>query len=77
VPGLPLRKMPTPDSLKALVGRRVVLDLTSAADSAQERGKVLGTIDAADGLVLVVEPEEAPGERRSIHSHHVKNARAV
>jgi hypothetical protein len=69
--------MRTSDSLKTLVGKRVVLDLTPAADSAIARGKLLGTIDAADGLVLIVEPDEAPGTRRSIHSHHVKNARAV
>jgi len=75
VPGLPLRKMPTKDSLKALVGQRVVLDLTAVADVPQTRGKLLGTIDAADGLVLVVEPEDEPGRRRSIHSHHVKSAR--
>ncbi|TMG46829.1 MAG: hypothetical protein E6H91_11170 [Chloroflexi bacterium] len=65
------------DSFKALVGKRVVLDLTSTADSAVARGKLLGTIDAADGLVLIVEPDEAPGTRRSVHSHHVTNARAV
>ncbi|HEV8469131.1 MAG TPA: hypothetical protein VGR46_05935 [Candidatus Limnocylindria bacterium] len=69
--------MTTPDSFKALVGKRVILDLTSAADSPIARGKLLGTIDAADGLVLIVEPDEAPGTRRSVHSHHVKNARAV
>jgi hypothetical protein len=69
--------MTTPDSFKALVGKRVVLDLTSAADGASARGKLLGTIDAADGLVLIIEPDDAPATRRSIHSHHVKNARPV
>jgi hypothetical protein len=66
--------MATHDSLKALVGKRVALDLTPAADSAIVRGKLLGTIDAADGLVLIVEPDDAPGTRRSVHSHHVSNA---
>jgi hypothetical protein len=65
------------DSLKTLVGKRVALDLTPAADSAHVRGKLLGTIDAADGLVLIVEPDEAPGTRRSVHSHHVTRAHAV
>ena len=69
--------MTTLDLLKALVGQRVVLDLTSAADGALARGKLLGTTDAADGLVLIVEPDEAPGTRRSVQSHHVTNARAV
>jgi len=69
--------MATNALLKVLVGQRVVLDLTSAADGALVRGKLLGTIDAADGLVLIVEPDEAPGTRRSVHSHHVTNARAV
>jgi hypothetical protein len=67
----------TPDSLKALIGKRVALDLSPAADSALVRGKLLGTIDAADGLVLIVEPDEAPGTRRSVHSHHVTKAQAV
>jgi len=69
--------MTTHDSLKALVGKRVVLDLTSAADTATARGKLLGTIDAVDGLVLIIEPDEAPATRRSIHSHHLKNARPI
>jgi hypothetical protein len=69
--------MPTNDSLKALVGQHVLLDLTSAAESAVARGKLLGTVDALDGLVLVLEPEDKPGTRQSVHSHHVKSARAV
>jgi len=69
--------MATNALLKVLAGQRVVLDLTSAADGALARGKLLGTIDAADGLVLIVEPDEAPGTRRSVQSHHVTNARAV
>jgi hypothetical protein len=69
--------MLTNNFLKALVGKRVTLDLTAAADSALVRGKLLGTIDAADGLVLIVEPDEAPGTRRSVHSHHVTKAHAV
>ena len=69
--------MPTAESLTALVGLRVVLDLYPAAESPNARGKLLGTISAADGLVLVLEPDEAPGTRQSIHSHHVKRARAA
>ena len=69
--------MPTAESLNALVGLRVVLDLAPAADAPQARGKLLGTISAADGLVLIVEPDEAPGTRQTIHSHHVKRARAA
>jgi hypothetical protein len=69
--------MPTPDSLKALVGQHLLLDLTSAAESAVARGKLLGTIDALDGLVLILEPDDRPGTKQSVHSHHVKSARAV
>jgi hypothetical protein len=69
--------MPTRESLKALVGHRVVLDLTPTADSTLARGKLLGTIDALDGLVLVIEPDDKPGTKQSVHSHHVKSARAV
>jgi hypothetical protein len=63
--------------LKALVGQRVVLDLTDAADGTLARGKLLGTVDALDGLVLILEPDDRPGTKQSVHSHHVKSARAV
>jgi hypothetical protein len=67
----------TNDELKALVGRRVALDLLPAAGEREVKGRVLGTIYSADGLVLVLEPERVPGARRSVHSHHVRGARAL
>ena len=69
--------MPTSDSLIALVGKRVAPDVTPAADSALVPGMLLGKIDSADGPVLIVEPDEAPGTRRSVHSHHVTKAHPV
>jgi hypothetical protein len=53
------------------------LDLTAAADSKLASGKLLGTVDALDGLVLIIEPDDKPGTKQSVHSHHVKSARAV
>ena len=67
----------TPEELKALVGRRVAFELDPAAGERALSARVLGTIDAADGLVLVLEPESIPGSRRSIHSHHVRSARTM
>ena len=65
----------TSDELKGLVGRRVVLDLLPASGEREVTGRVLGTVDSADGLVLVLEPERIPGARRSVHSHHVRSVR--
>ncbi|OLE76277.1 MAG: hypothetical protein E6I40_08290 [Chloroflexi bacterium] len=67
----------TADELKALVGRRVALELAPASGEREIQGRVLGTIDASDGLVLVLEPERIPGMRRTVHSHHVRSARAI
>ena len=53
--------MSTSDSFKALVGKRVVLDLTSAADSAIARGKLLGTIDAQTALSSSSNPTKHQG----------------
>lgn len=37
-------------------------------------GRVLGTIEAADGLVLTVEPKSTPGKRVTIHHQHIASA---
>jgi len=67
----------TREELKALVGRRVAFELLPESGASELTGRVLGTIDSADGLVLVLEPERIPGERRSVHSHHVRSARTL
>ena len=37
-------------------------------------GRVLGTIEAADGLVVTVEPKDAPGKRLTVHYQHIASA---
>jgi hypothetical protein len=37
-------------------------------------GRVLGMIEAADGLVLTVEPKGAPGKRVTVHHQHIASA---
>ncbi len=52
--------MPTADEFRALKGRQVSLRLT---DGGEVRGTLVGTLEAADGLVLVVDPADRPGAR--------------
>src|SRR5260370_24873783 len=37
-------------------------------------GRVLGTIEAADGLVVTIEPKGAPGKRVTVHHQHIASA---
>ncbi|HEV3095674.1 MAG TPA: hypothetical protein VG104_00895 [Candidatus Dormibacteraeota bacterium] len=37
-------------------------------------GRVMGTIEAADGLVVSVEPDGAPGKRVTVHYQHILKA---
>jgi hypothetical protein len=63
--------MATPDEVRALTGRQVFLRLTPEAGGEVVEGRLLGTLDAADGLVMVVEPEGSPGRRFSCNYQHI------
>ena len=63
----------TPQEIKSHVGQRVTLKLAPQAVGApQVTGRIVGTLDAADGLVVILEPQGAPpGTRHTVHYHHI------
>ncbi|MBI1884825.1 MAG: hypothetical protein HYS09_00650 [Chloroflexi bacterium] len=62
----------TPAEVQQYVGKRVTLRLRPDAPAGPAlTGRLVGTIDAADGLVLFLEPDERPGTRVSCHYHYV------
>jgi hypothetical protein len=61
--------------IRGLKGRRVILQLAADAPGAPTlTGRVLGIIEAADGLVVTVEPDAAPGTRVTTHYQHILKA---
>lgn len=66
------------DEIRGLKGQRAALQLAPDAPGGPTvTGRIVGTIEAADGLVLTLEPDGAPGKRLTIHSHHVLKASRV
>lgn len=63
--------MPTADDVRALKGRRVRLRLSPEAGGETVEGVLVGTLDADDGLVVVVEPKEARAKRFSCNYQHI------
>jgi len=63
------------DEIRGLNGKNVTLRLLPGAMGAPVvTGRVLGMIEAADGLVLTVEPNGAPGKRLTVHHQHIASA---
>jgi len=63
------------DDIRGLRGKVVRFELLPDAPGAPSvTGRVLGTIEAADGLVVTVEPNGAPGKRLTMHQHHILSA---
>lgn len=63
------------DDIRALKGKTVTLQLLPGAPGAPvATGRVLGTLEAADGLVVTIEPKDAPGKRLTIHHQHIAAA---
>ncbi len=63
------------DEIRGLKGQRATLQLAADAPGAPTvTGRILGTIEAADGLVVTVEPDSAPGKRVTVHYHHILKA---
>ena len=63
------------EDVRRLKGRRATLQLAADAPGAPTvTGRVLGTIEAADGLVVTVEPDGAPGKRLTVHYQHILKA---
>jgi hypothetical protein len=63
------------DDIRGLKGRVVTFELLPDAPGAPSvTGRVLGMIEAVDGLVVTVEPNGAPGKRLTVHHHHIVSA---
>lgn len=62
-----------PEEIKPHLGKRISLTLAPGAIGGPTvTGRLMATIDAADGLVVLVEPDgSAPGVRLSVHYHHI------
>jgi hypothetical protein len=70
--------MVSAEDVRQLKGRRVTLQLAADAPGAPIlTGRVLGTIEAADGLVMTVEPDAAPGKRITVHYQHILKASPI
>ena len=63
--------MPTVEEIKSLEGAEVAVRLTDAAGGHAVDGRVVGTLDAADGLVVFIEPSGQPGQRVSYNYQHI------
>jgi hypothetical protein len=60
------------EEIERYIGQRVTLQLAPDAPGAPTaRGQLVGTLDAADGLVVFLEPEGQSGRRVSYHAHYV------
>jgi hypothetical protein len=70
--------MATPDELRRLVGARVRLTLDPRAPGAPAvTGRILGVLDALDGASVTLEPDDAPGMRRTYHYHYIVAVRPL
>ena len=64
--------MPTADELRKLKGLWVRLQLAPDAPGGPVvTGRVMGIVEAADGILLTVEPDGRLGRRLTIHHHHI------
>jgi hypothetical protein len=63
--------MPTVEEIQALHGADVAVRLTPSAGGHAVEGRVVGTLDAADGLVVFIEPTSEPGGRLSYNYQHI------
>ena len=68
----------TPQEIRRHVGKRVTLKLRAdAAGGPTVTGRLVGTLEAADGLVVFVEPEGSSRDQRlTVHYHHIVSLNA-
>lgn len=63
----------TNQEIEQAVGKRVKLDLAPQAPGGPTRtGRIVGTLDAADGLVVTFAPDDAPGSQVTYHAHYIR-----
>ena len=68
----------TNQEIKQAVGKRVKLDLTpQAAGGPSRTGRIVGTLDALDGMVVTFAPEDAPGSQVTYHAHYIQAVHLV
>ena len=62
-----------PQEIKQYVGQKVRVELLPQAhQGSMVTGRLIGTLDAADGLVVHIEPEGSkPGTSPTVHYHHI------
>ena len=63
----------TPEEIRRHVGKRVTLKLTPQAPGGPTvTGRLVAALEAADGLVVYVEPEGSTrGARLTVHYQHI------
>ena len=62
----------TDQELKQAIGKRVTLELAPQAAGGPIRiGRVIGILDAADGMVVTFAPDDAPGKHVTYHAHYI------
>lgn len=63
----------TNQEIKQAVGKRVTLDLAPQAVGAPTRsGRIVGILEAADGMVVTFAPDDAPGSQVTYHAHYIR-----
>jgi hypothetical protein len=63
----------TNQEIRQAVGKRVRLELAPQAVGGPTRtGRIVGTLDAADGMVVTFAPEDAPGSQVTYHAHYIR-----
>jgi hypothetical protein len=66
----------TNQELKQAVGTRVKLELSPQAAGGPTRiGRIIGILDAADGMVVTFAPDDAPGKHVTYHAHYILSLR--
>lgn len=63
--------MPTTEEIRALQGGAVRVRLSPQAGGEQIEGQLVGTLDAADGMVVFIEPRDAGGRKLSYNYQHI------
>lgn len=64
-----------PEEIRQYVGQRVTVQLSAKSGCGSAvTGRLVGTLDAADGLVVHIEPVGSKGgELITVHYHHISS----
>lgn len=63
--------MPTAAEIREFDGREVSIRLVPEAGGELVEGRLVGTLDSADGMAVFVEPSSEPGRRLSYNYQHI------